>query len=225
MVTQMLTKLERPDLPTSWERALAVPAVAWKTGTSYGHRDAWAVGYSADHVIGVWVGNMSRHLRRVFCGIVVLFLFAAVDGACMAAVAGEEPLGLLVFDRPPYYMAGRTGAAYAAELGTMQVNEEIDALRTFGFSPTQFLVLPRMIALVLMMPLLCIYADLMGIAGGFIVGVFMLKINPLQYLSHTWQSVHLVNFWIGHGCKLGKRSAFTGFVINFRIGFVICVLR
>lgn len=58
MVTQMLTKLERPDLPTSWERALAVPAVAWKTGTSYGHRDAWAVGYSADHVIGVWVGNM-----------------------------------------------------------------------------------------------------------------------------------------------------------------------
>jgi hypothetical protein len=72
-------------------------------------------------------------------------------------------------------MAGRTGAAFAAQLGTMQVNEEIDALKTLGISPMEFLVLPRMLALVLMMPLLCIYADLMGILGGLIVGVFMLE--------------------------------------------------
>ena len=63
-------------------------------------------------------------------------------------------------------MAGRTGAAFAAQLGTMQVNEEIDALHTLGISPMEFLVLPRMLALVLMMPLLAIYADLMGILGG-----------------------------------------------------------
>jgi len=84
MVTQMLTKLERPDLPTSWERALAVPAVAWKTGTSYGHRDAWAVGYSADHVIGVWVGNMDGEPVKGISGAVhagpILFeLFRALE--------------------------------------------------------------------------------------------------------------------------------------------------
>ena len=63
-------------------------------------------------------------------------------------------------------MAGRTGAAFAAQLGTMQVNEEIDALKTMGVSPMEFLVLPRMLALVLMMPLLCVYADIVGIFGG-----------------------------------------------------------
>ena len=63
-------------------------------------------------------------------------------------------------------MAGRTGAAFAAQLGTMQVNEEIDALTTMGISPMEFLVLPRMLALVLMVPLLTLYADLLGILGG-----------------------------------------------------------
>ena len=68
-------------------------------------------------------------------------------------------------------MAGRTGAAFAAQLGTMQVNEEIDALTTFGLSSMEFLVLPRMLALILMMPLLCVYADLMGILGGALVAL------------------------------------------------------
>ena len=72
-------------------------------------------------------------------------------------------------------MAGRTGAAFAAQLGTMQVNEEIDALTTFGLSPMDFLVLPRMLALILMMPLLCIYADLMRHPGRGVVGVGMLE--------------------------------------------------
>ena len=62
-------------------------------------------------------------------------------------------------------LAGRTGAAFAAQLGTMQVNEEIDALATLGLSPMEFLVLPRVLALVLMTPLLCLYANLMGILG------------------------------------------------------------
>ncbi|MEA4856459.1 MAG: penicillin-binding protein 1C [Solidesulfovibrio sp.] len=84
MVTEMLAKVERPDLPTSWDRALAVPAVAWKTGTSYGHRDAWAIGYSADRVIGVWVGNMDGTPVKGISGAVhagpILFeLFRAVE--------------------------------------------------------------------------------------------------------------------------------------------------
>ena len=67
-------------------------------------------------------------------------------------------------------MSGRTGAAFAAQLGTMKVTQEIDALQTMGISPMEFLVLPRVIALVLMMPLLAAYADLVGILGGAAMG-------------------------------------------------------
>lgn len=157
-------------------------------------------------------------LILAFVGAIQLSQFGAqiyvstIVGIAMIRVMGAIMTGII--------MAGRTGAAYAAELGTMQVNEEIDALRTFGFSPVQFLVLPRMIALVLMMPLLCIYADLMGVLGGFIVGVFMLQINPLQYLSHTWQSVPLVNFWIGivHSAVFGVLVALAGCYRGMRCG-------
>jgi phospholipid/cholesterol/gamma-HCH transport system permease protein len=78
-------------------------------------------------------------------------------------------------------MAGRTGAAYAAQLGTMQTNEEIDAITTMGISPIEFLVLPRMLALIVIMPLLTIYADLLGIVGGGIVAGG-LGISPIQYI-------------------------------------------
>jgi phospholipid/cholesterol/gamma-HCH transport system permease protein len=94
-------------------------------------------------------------------------------------------------------MAGRTGAAFAAQLGTMQVNEEIDAFQTLGFPPMEFLVLPRMLALILMMPLLCIYADLLGILGGAMVGIGMLGITPTEYYVQTVNGVGLVDFAIG----------------------------
>jgi phospholipid/cholesterol/gamma-HCH transport system permease protein len=77
-------------------------------------------------------------------------------------------------------MAGRTGAAYAAQLGTMQVNEEIDALKTFGFSPMDFLVLPRMLALAIMFPILVLYADALGIFGGYLVGVGVLDLSSTE---------------------------------------------
>ncbi len=88
-------------------------------------------------------------------------------------------------------MAGRTGAAFSAQLGTMMVNEEIDALETLGISPTEFLVLPRVLALTLMMPLLCLYADLMGMLGGAVVGVFMLDLAPSQYIEETMLAVRV----------------------------------
>ena len=94
-------------------------------------------------------------------------------------------------------MAGRTGAAFAAQLGTMQGNEEIDALKTMGVSPMEFLVLPRMLALVVMMPLLCIYADLIGILGGLVVGVGMLDISLTQYIMQTKVALNLNHFFIG----------------------------
>jgi phospholipid/cholesterol/gamma-HCH transport system permease protein len=86
-------------------------------------------------------------------------------------------------------MAGRTGAAYAAQLGTMKVTQEIDALATMGFSPLDFLVLPRLLALCLMMPLLCLYADALGVLGGSLIGIGMLKLPPITYFNQTFHAV------------------------------------
>ena len=117
-------------------------------------------------------------------------------------------------------MAGRTGAAFAAQIGTMQVNEEIDALQTLGISPMEFLVLPRMLALIVMMPLLCIYADLMGILGGFIVGVGMLDISVTQYVNQTISSLNLYHFIIGlvHAFVFGILIALAGCLRGIQCG-------
>ncbi len=93
-------------------------------------------------------------------------------------------------------MAGRTGAAYAAQLGTMQTNEEIDAITTMGVSPMEFLVVPRILGLVLTMPLLTLYADILGILGGGIVAGG-LGITPLQYFNQGESALKLVHLWVG----------------------------
>jgi phospholipid/cholesterol/gamma-HCH transport system permease protein len=82
-------------------------------------------------------------------------------------------------------MAGRTGAAYAAQLGTMKVNEEIDALTTLGINEIDFLVLPRFFALIIVMPFLTMYASILGIIGGVVVAMSMLDVSMLQYVVQT----------------------------------------
>jgi phospholipid/cholesterol/gamma-HCH transport system permease protein len=82
-------------------------------------------------------------------------------------------------------LAGRTGAAFAARIGTMQVNEEIDALRTLGIPPMEFLVLPRMLALIAMTPLLAVYANLLGILGGAFVGTVVGGLTLSAYMTQT----------------------------------------
>ena len=114
---------------------------------------------------------------------------ANLVGIAMAREMGALMTGII--------MAGRTGAAFAAQIGTMQVNEEVDALTTMGISPMEFLVLPRMLALIVMMPLLCLYADLMGILGGVFVGVGMMDLNFLQYMEQTRNALNLTQFGIG----------------------------
>ncbi len=95
-------------------------------------------------------------------------------------------------------VAGRSGAAFSAELGTMRVSEEIDALRTLGFDPYQFLVFPRVIALVLVLPLLTILADLVGIAGGLLVALLSLDLTASAYLLEVQKAV---NVWdVSSGC-------------------------
>ncbi len=94
-------------------------------------------------------------------------------------------------------MAGRSGAAFAAQLGTMKVNEEIDALKSMGLSPIEFLVLPRMIGMMLMMPLLAVYAVFMGVFGGALVAYAVLNITLEQYLEVVIKSVSLNDLVVG----------------------------
>src|SRR4029077_19168818 len=94
-------------------------------------------------------------------------------------------------------LAGRTGAAFAAQLGSMQVNEEIDALTTAGIPPVQFLVLPRMLALILVTPLLTMYTDLFGMVGGGLVAVTMLDLSLTTYVTRLVQVVALADFAMG----------------------------
>ncbi len=117
-------------------------------------------------------------------------------------------------------MAGRTGAAFAAQLGTMQVNEEIDAFKTLGIPPMEFLVLPRMLALILMMPLLTIYADLMGILGGVVVGVTMLDLGLVQYFHQTQEALALKDFAVGliKGSVFGVLIAIAGCMRGMQSG-------
>jgi phospholipid/cholesterol/gamma-HCH transport system permease protein len=145
-----------------------------------------------------------------FVGAIQLKMFGAqlfvadVVAIGMVRVMGAIMTGII--------MAGRTGAAFAAQLGTMEVNEEIDALKTLGISPMEFLVLPRMIALVIMMPLLCVYSDLLGILGGLIVGVGMLDLGLLEYMNRTREALTLTTFGIGlfHGAVFGVLVALAG---------------
>ena len=90
-------------------------------------------------------------------------------------------------------VAGRSGSAFAAEIGTMMVNEEVDALSTMGFSPVRFLAVPKVLAAMLVVPLLTIYADLFGILGGVIVGVLGLDLTVYTYLKQTQISLTMMD--------------------------------
>jgi phospholipid/cholesterol/gamma-HCH transport system permease protein len=117
-------------------------------------------------------------------------------------------------------MSGRTGAAFAAQLGTMKVTQEIDALQTMGISPMEFLVLPRAIALVVMMPLLCAYADFLGILGGAVVGSAMLHISFAAYLDSSVHAVSLTDVFGGlfKAATYGVLIALSGCLRGFQCG-------
>ena len=134
-------------------------------------------------------------LILAFVGAVQLALFGAqIYIADLVGLGMTREMGGLM---AAIIMSGRTGAAYAAQLGTMQVNSEIDALKTMGFEPMEFLVLPRILALILIMPLLCLYADLMGIIGGALVTVSFFDVSLVQYLDRTANAIHIPDFTIG----------------------------
>lgn len=149
-------------------------------------------------------------LILAFVGAIQLQQFGAtIYVADLVGIAMVHDMGALI---TAIVIAGRSGAAYAAELGSMQVNQEIDALSTLGISPIEFLVLPRVLALVLMMPLLTLYADLVGILGGLMVGTGMLGLTVQVYVQETINAISLTDLFGGllKGTTYGLLVALAG---------------
>ena len=117
-------------------------------------------------------------------------------------------------------IAGRTGAAFAAQLGTMQVNEEIDAFKTLGISPIDFLVLPRILALMLMVPLLTLYAGFVGILAGLLISTSIFDIGMFEYYNETVRALQLKHILVGlsKGTVYGAVVAYSGCLRGMQCG-------
>jgi phospholipid/cholesterol/gamma-HCH transport system permease protein len=134
-------------------------------------------------------------LILAFVGAIQLQQFgAAIFVANLVGVAMVREMGAMM---TAILMSGRTGAAFAANLGTMQVSDEISALQTLGIPPMEFLVVPRIVALSLMMPLLAVFANIVGMLGGMLIGWLMLDIAPITYYNQTSGAVGLNDWAVG----------------------------
>ena len=137
-------------------------------------------------------------LISLLLGLIIAFMSsiqlkqfgANIYVASLLAIGMVKELGPIM---TAILVAGRTGSAFAAEIGTMKVNEEVDALTTMGFNPVRFLAVPKVLAAMVVVPLLTIYADLFGILGGLIVGVTGLDLTVHSYLKETQTSLSLLD--------------------------------
>jgi phospholipid/cholesterol/gamma-HCH transport system permease protein len=153
-----------------------------------------------------------------FVGAVQLKQFGAqIYVADLVGIAMIREMGAMMTG---IIMAGRTGAAFAAQLGTMKVTQELDAFTTMGFSPLEFLVLPRTIALILMMPLLCLYSDFIGVLGGAAVGLGMLDLSWTTYFRETTHAITLTDLFGGvfKSSVYGVLIAFSGCLRGIQCG-------
>lgn len=177
---------------------LLLALVAWLRGRSPLRRKDFFVLLQSTGALALPIVCLLSFLTGLiiaFIGVIQLQKFAAdIYVADLVGVAMTRELGAVMVG---VIMAGRTGAAFAAQIGSMQVNEEVDALSCFGISPMQVLVLPRVLALVLMMPLLCVCADLVSILGGMVVAVSISDVSVLQYFNQVENAVGLNDFFGG----------------------------
>lgn len=153
-----------------------------------------------------------------FVGAIQLRQFGAgIYVANLVAVATAREMGAIMTG---IIMAGRTGAAFAAQIGSMKVSEEIDALRTLAISPMDFLVSPRLLALSLMKALLVLYSDLVGIFGGTLVGLGFLGITWTRYWNQTVGSMGLVDIMTGlvKSAVFGVIAAMAGCARGMKCG-------
>lgn len=177
-------------------------------------RDFWVVvqSNSSGAIAIVTLISFLVGLIIAFLGAVVLRRFGA--GYYVSYLVGYGMLREMGALMTGIIMAGRTGAAFAAELGSMKITEEIDAFRTLGLSPVEHLVLPRVLGLFLMMPLLTIYADFIGIMGGMIVSVTLLDLTMTQFIGGLLTPVTIAD---------GILGVFKGSVFGLIIGISGCL--
>lgn len=172
---------------------------------------------STNALIIVAVVNVLMGAILAFVGAVQLKAFGA--GLYVADLVGIASVRELAPVMTAIVLAGRTGASFAARIATMQGNEEIDALTTLGVPPEEFLVLPRVVALSLLMPLLYVYACALSLIGGLVVAISMLDITATAYMVETQAAIKSANFYIGGlkslvfgamvaliGCRCGLRA-------------------
>lgn len=153
-----------------------------------------------------------------YMGAVQLAQFGAqIYIADLVAIGMVREIGALMTG---VILAGRTGAAYAAQIGTMQVNEEIDAFRTLGLSPIEYLVLPRILALILMVPLLTLYASVVGMLAGMLVATGVFGVGFMEYWHETLQALTWTHILIGmfKGTVYGALVAFSGCLRGMECG-------
>jgi len=144
-------------------------------------------GFDALPIVGLI--SMLLGMILAFMSSVQLKQFGAdVYVASLVSLAMVRELGPVM---TAIIVAGRTGSAFAAEIGTMKVSEEVDALFTMGMDPTRFLVVPKMIASAVMVPFLTLFADVFSILGGMLVGVFLLDLTPNSYIAETFRFLAL----------------------------------
>lgn len=155
--------------------------------------------------------------QMVFAGaqsLVIVFFISLFTGIVIAMQSAYQlqQLGAVIYVAPmvsismarelgPVFsalvVAGRVGSAISAELGTMKVSEQIEALETLAIDPVRFLVVPRFLALIIMLPCLTLMSNLTGILGGMIVGVFNLQINVFRYLTFSFDMLTWKDVWTG----------------------------
>lgn len=171
--------------------------------------------HSLAHAREVRWGDVASNVKRVGVqGLPIVGLISFLVGLIIAFMSSLQlkPLGGNIFvaslvgiamvkELAPLMtaiiVAGRSGSAFAAEIGTMVVNEEVDALVIMGFDPVQFLVVPRVMAAFIVVPLLTLYADLFGLAGGLVVGVLGLDLTFMTYINQTGSSIALSDITTG----------------------------
>jgi phospholipid/cholesterol/gamma-HCH transport system permease protein len=156
-------------------------------------------------LIGLIMAMQSAHQLRQFGAVIFV---ADLVGISVCRELGPFVTAIVV--------AGRSGSAVAAELGTMTVSEEIDALRTMGLNPMRYLVVPRILAMTVCTPLLTIIANLVAITGGLLIGVFHLGISASAYINQTLEAVELSDLVTGliksviFGTVIGNVGVFEG---------------
>jgi phospholipid/cholesterol/gamma-HCH transport system permease protein len=162
------------------------------------------VGVDAVPIVGL-IGFLLGLIMAFVSSIQLEQFGASIYVASLVALAMVSELGPIM---TAIVVAGRSGSAFAAEIGTMRISDEIDALFTMGISPTLFLVVPRIVAAVIVVPLLTLFADLFAITGGLVISISMLDVTVSTYISQTLKALSLFEFIWG----LAKSIIFAGLI-------------